>query len=87
LFIFSFLQACDYKRVIKMLLEFSVFVSCLQLASGLEGQKPLQSNSAGPLDAKFASLVNETLHSWHVPGFSIAVIDGDDVWAEVSPKF
>lgn len=70
-----------------MLLEFSVFVSCLQLAWGLEGQKPLQSNLAGPLNANFASLVNETLHLWHVPGFSIAVIDGDDVWVEVRSIF
>lgn len=68
--------------MIKMLLHFFVLALSLQLGAGLEGQKPLRGNSRGPLDAKFGSLVNETLNSWHVPGFSIAVIDGDDIWAE-----
>lgn len=69
----------------EMLLAFSIsLISGLQLVSALEAQEPLRGNSAGPLNAKFRSLVNESLQSWHVPGLSIAVIDGDDVWAEVS---
>ena len=72
-------------NLIKMLLNIALLVTYLNLAKGLEEQEPLQSTAAGPLDAKFASLVNETLHSWHVPGLAIAVIDGDNVWAKVRP--
>jgi hypothetical protein len=66
-----------------MLANSIVLLCCLQLVSSFESQQPLRVDSSGPLDSKFGSLVNKTLHSWHVPGLSIAVIDGDDVWAEV----
>ncbi|PWY87986.1 beta-lactamase/transpeptidase-like protein [Aspergillus sclerotioniger CBS 115572] len=35
-----------------------------------------------PLDESFKNLVHETLTQWHVPGISIAVVDGDNTWAE-----
>jgi hypothetical protein len=44
----------------------------------------LGSNGTSPFDSKFAELVDETLDTWNVPGLSIAVVDGDDIWAEVS---
>ncbi len=45
----------------------------------------MKKQRSGPFDAKFAKLVKETLDKWHVPGISIAVVDGDDMWAEVTP--
>lgn len=53
-------------------------VSCQQVV--------LTSNS-NPLDDVFEDLVNETMSFWHVPGMSIAVIDGNDTWAEVKESF
>ena len=38
--------------------------------------------STNPLDADFDELVNGTLSSWHVPGISIAVVVGDEVFAK-----
>jgi len=45
----------------------------------------MKGKRSGPFDARFAKLVKETLDKWHVPGISIAVVDGDDMWAEVNP--
>ena len=47
-------------------------------------QEILGSNEGSPFDSHFEKLVNETLDMWHVPGLSIAVVDGDSMWAEVS---
>ncbi|RYP50402.1 hypothetical protein DL768_004077 [Monosporascus sp. mg162] len=35
-----------------------------------------------PLDESFKKLVGKALEEWHVPGLSIAVIEGDETWAE-----
>ncbi|KAK7178458.1 penicillin-binding [Paraphaeosphaeria sporulosa] len=40
--------------------------------------------SRSPLDEEFAAFAHETLKEWKVPGVSIAVIDGDDIFAEAS---
>jgi hypothetical protein len=37
-----------------------------------------------PLDKKFEKLVKETLETWHVPGVSVAVVDGENTYAQVS---
>ena len=67
-----------------MLFHITGLLPLLHLISiAFAAQKALKSGPVGPLDAEFAQLVNETLHLWHVPGLAIAVIDGDDVWAEV----
>lgn len=52
-------------------------------------QKILSSSSdkGSPLDSAFEKLVLETLDEWHVPGLSIAVVDGDETWAAVSCVF
>lgn len=47
-------------------------------------QTVLKDHGVGPFREKFAQLVNETLDMWHVPGLTIAVVDGENVWAEVS---
>ncbi|KAI9826733.1 MAG: hypothetical protein M1819_007278 [Sarea resinae] len=39
-------------------------------------------NKDGPLGGKFAELVHQTLDLWHVPGLAMAVVDGDETWAE-----
>ncbi|RYP60415.1 hypothetical protein DL769_008118 [Monosporascus sp. CRB-8-3] len=44
-------------------------------------QKVLK-GKANPLDESFEKIVGKALEEWHVPGLSIAVIDGDDTWAE-----
>ncbi|CAK7236215.1 hypothetical protein SBRCBS47491_009561 [Sporothrix bragantina] len=35
-----------------------------------------------PLNADFAKLVRETLDKWHIQGVAVAVVDGDETWAE-----
>ena len=67
-----------------MLLNLAILFSVLPLVSSFETQKPIRSNSEGPLDSKIDILVKKALDLWHVPGLSIAVVDGDHVWAEVS---
>jgi hypothetical protein len=37
-----------------------------------------------PLTEEFGTFVKETLEKWKVPGISLAVIDGEDVYAEVA---
>lgn len=38
----------------------------------------------GPLDKEFEKLAKETLEFWHVPGVSVAVVDGEHIYAQVS---
>jgi hypothetical protein len=52
------------------------------LVAATSKQKILGSKN-GPFNADFEKLVNETLELWYVPGISIAVIDGEDTWAQV----
>jgi hypothetical protein len=37
-----------------------------------------------PLNIKFDALVEGLLEKWHVPGISIAVVDGDKTYSKVS---
>jgi hypothetical protein len=36
-----------------------------------------------PLNGDFEKLVRETLDKWHIQGIAVAVVDGDETWAEV----
>lgn len=36
-----------------------------------------------PFNANFAKLAETTLEAWHLPGVALAVIDGDETFAEV----
>lgn len=38
---------------------------------------------ASPFDADFAKLAEDTLVKWHLPGVALAVVDGDETFAEV----
>lgn len=44
-------------------------------------------NKVGPLDRDFEKLVKEALEVWHVPGVSIAVVDGESTWAKAYPSY
>jgi CubicO group peptidase (beta-lactamase class C family) len=37
-----------------------------------------------PFDETFDAFVEKLLQEWHVPGMSVAVIDGDQTFAKVS---
>ncbi|KAH9208370.1 putative penicillin-binding protein [Leptodontidium sp. 2 PMI_412] len=71
-----------------MLIELLPCLCLLQyLPTSLALEQKILENGGGkqpsPLDAKLAELVKDTLKEWHVPGLSIGVVDGDDMWAEV----
>jgi hypothetical protein len=56
----------------------------LAFGGRFRGQSPiLDSESSSPLNAKFDSLVKETLADWHIPGVAIAVIDGNKTYSKV----
>ncbi|KAH8892545.1 beta-lactamase/transpeptidase-like protein [Thozetella sp. PMI_491] len=40
------------------------------------------STNGNPFDEKFGKIVADTLTQWNVVGISLAVVDGDNVWAE-----
>lgn len=40
-------------------------------------------NQSNPFNDEFNQLVHEQLNRWHVPGLSVAVVDGDQTWAKV----
>ena len=46
-------------------------------------QKPMISDVSTPFSSKFDALVERTLRHFHVPGLSIAVIDGNETYAKV----
>lgn len=72
------------------LYRFACMLALVQL--GVAGtvfaqQKPLSDGhlpGRNPFDDKFGAFVKDTLNEWHVPGLSIAVIDHDQVFAEVN---
>lgn len=41
------------------------------------------SGEDGPRDGDFGDVVKETLERWHVPGISVAVVDGAKTWTKV----
>ena len=46
-------------------------------------QKPLIHEPSTPFNSKFDALVENTLKHFHIPGLSIAVIDGNETFAKV----
>ena len=45
-----------------------------------------ESRKSSPLNDDFRKLVDETLEKWHIQGVSVAVVDGDETWAEVRAR-
>jgi len=55
-----------------------------QAAASSASQKPMGGGKPpSPFTDEFEALVRENLERWHVPGLAVAVVDGDDTWAEV----
>lgn len=56
-------------------------------------QRPLQGGvgtskkGESPFTDEYAKHVDRLLERWHVPGMAVGVVDGDDIWTEVRPKF
>lgn len=49
-------------------------------------QVPLKKNG-NPFTDEFKTLAEENLRRWNVPGVAVGVVDGGDVWGEVSYLF
>jgi len=45
------------------------------------------SKEDNPLNSDFATLVEETLTHWHVPGVAVAVLDGPSTYTKVPLQF
>lgn len=58
--------------------------------AAVDKQEPVVGGDAAPknpFNDEFAKFAKETMEEWKVPGFSIAVVDDQDVFAEVSCRF
>ncbi|OTA54193.1 beta-lactamase/transpeptidase-like protein [Hypoxylon sp. EC38] len=53
-----------------------------QVLAGDNGWSESEKPKEGPFDDGFAAFVGEALDRWHVPGVAVAVVDGEDTWAE-----
>lgn len=47
-------------------------------------QKPIEADTKSVFDADFDAFVDKTLHQWHIPGLSIAVIDHGEITSKVA---
>ena len=67
------------------MLYWNYLLFTLSCVGGLPEQKPLQDKTSSPLTAEFDELVYHVLEHFHVPGLSIAVIDGNgnQTWSKV----
>jgi hypothetical protein len=52
-----------------------------------KGRTFAQHDEDGLLDKNFEKLVEEMLQVWHVPGVSVAVVDGGNTWFKVHPVY
>jgi hypothetical protein len=66
---------------------YSILLSTILLALSWAEQLPLREKGNNPFDPKFGELAKKTLDYWRVPGIAIGVVDGGDVWTEVSCHF
>lgn len=67
------------------ILSLAVFAAQVAQANS-DSQKPVTGNhgrSRNPLNEEISKFVHESLDVWHVPGMSVGVIDGDDIYTEV----
>lgn len=60
----------------------SVLLAGLSLCLAEAHQQPILGASINPLDEKFGQYVHSILDHFHVPAISIAVVKGDEVYAE-----
>lgn len=45
---------------------------------------PVTVDSKNPLDEDFKTYITQAMKDWNIPGMAIAVVDGDNIYAEVS---
>lgn len=64
------------------------------IAGAREDQRPLVNQADGwakdkksPFSKEFAELARAKLEEWKVPGLAMAVVDGEDIFAEVRCRF
>lgn len=62
-----------------------LLLQCLSFS--IADQQHVLKGKINPLDAKFAKLALEKLEEWKVPGLAIGVVDGDDMWSEVTATY
>jgi hypothetical protein len=64
--------------------------STVTASSPYEPQQPLGGGNHGsksPFDEEFKQFALKTLDKWHVPGVSVAVVDGHNIYTEVGLHF
>ncbi|EXJ89927.1 hypothetical protein A1O3_02994 [Capronia epimyces CBS 606.96] len=54
----------------------------VQPLTGSEQIRETKKQKVSPFDEDFAKLAEETLAQWHLPGVALAVVDGDETFAE-----
>ena len=59
------------------------FLLFASLAGAKITQKPMIGDFSTPFNTKFDAFVEDTLNHFHVPGLSIAVVDGNQTFAKV----
>ena len=69
------------------LLPLPLLVACTILVQPNEFQKSLTESPSSPFTPAFNALVKDTLDYWHIPGLSIAIIDGNDTFTKVTLHF
>ena len=58
-----------------------VALQCVLLSA--QSQIPLGGQHESPFSHSFDELVSHNLDYWHVPGISIAVVDGNETYSKV----
>lgn len=56
----------------------------LVMIPAASGATPSNSTSTNPFDPAFAKFANDILKQWNVPGISLAVVDGENIYSQVS---
>ncbi|KAH6647578.1 beta-lactamase/transpeptidase-like protein [Truncatella angustata] len=64
-----------------MLWPHYALATALISSTALATQKVLVGGKENPLNSNIYKLAIEALEEWHVPGLSIAIVDGEDTWA------
>lgn len=70
--------------MLRLTICFVVFL-VLGYAEKQDSQKPLTDSPSSPFDAEFDKLVQDSLKHLHLPGLSIAIVDGNQTHAKVVP--
>jgi hypothetical protein len=63
-----------------------LLVGALEAALHYPQQQPLKTDGVGDWfsSREFDTIVESILNTWHVPGLSIAIVDGEKIYSKVS---